>query len=196
MNGIIHSPDTKRARRIPPGQRLEEDWPILHHGATQAVDPATWTLRLFGLVDEERAIGFEEFKSFPQVTVHADTHCVTGWTVLDTIWTGVQTTFIETLVTVSPDAFFVMVHAAGGYTTNLTREDFFQPDVLFATHRDGNPIPPEEGAPVRLVVPRLYFWKSAKWVTGIEFRARDRRGFWESRGYHNRGDPWNEERYG
>ena len=193
---VIISPDTKRANRIPPGQRLTDLWPVLHYGAVQRLDPATWALRIWGLVQKEKTLTLPEFLGLPMVKVFSDIHCVTTWSRLDNLWQGVSTSALKDVVGgLLPEARFVIVHAVGDWTTNLTLEDFFQPDVLLATTHDGESIDAPHGGPVRLVVPRLYFWKSAKWVSGIEFTNRDRRGFWESRGYHNRGDPWTEERY-
>ena len=192
---VIRSPDTGRAQRVPPGQRAVEEWPVLHHGAMPHIDVDAWTFTISGLVERERTLDFVEFMSLPRARVFSDIHCVTGWSLLDNLWEGVSTGEIRELVAVLPDARFVIVHSAGGFTTNLTLSDFFEPDVLFTTRHNEETLTPEHGYPVRLVVPRLYLWKSAKWVLGIEFRAEDTRGFWESRGYHNRGDPWSEERY-
>jgi DMSO/TMAO reductase YedYZ molybdopterin-dependent catalytic subunit len=150
---------------------------------------------LFGLVEEERTLSYEELLVLPRAQVLSDVHCVTSWSRLDNLWEGVFATTLKTLVKIRPEARFDIIHAMGDFTTNLSLEDFFAPDVIFAISHDGETISPEHGYPVRLVVPRLYFWKSAKWVTGVEFTAKDRPGFWESRGYHNRGDPWKEERY-
>jgi len=193
---VIRSPDTRRASRVPSGQRLTEGFPVLHYGSVPKVDPDGWSLRLFGLVEQERTLSYAEFLALPAVKVLSDVHCVTGWSRLDNLWEGVQTAALKDLVKILPEAKFAIVHAAGDFTTNLSLEDFFSSDVLLAVKHDGQAITPEHGYPVRLVVPRLYFWKSAKWVTGIEFTAEDRPGFWESHGYHNRGDPWTEERYG
>jgi DMSO/TMAO reductase YedYZ molybdopterin-dependent catalytic subunit len=151
--------------------------------------------KISGMVEREKTLDFKEFISLPMVKVISDVHCVTGWSKIDNLWEGVSTLAIKDLVNILPKAKFVIVHSAGGFTTNLSLEDFFQEDVLFAIKHNGKPLTPEHGYPVRLVVPRLYFWKSAKWVVGIEFVENDRPGFWESRGYHNRGDPWKEERY-
>ena len=131
----------------------------------------------------------------PRVTVHSDIHCVTGWSKLNTYWDGVSTAVIKDLVKIKTEAKYVIVHAELGFTTNLSLTDFFKQDVLFAINFNNEPISVEHGAPVRLVVPRLYFWKSAKWVTGIEFIKDEQLGFWESHGYHAHGDPWKEERY-
>jgi DMSO/TMAO reductase YedYZ molybdopterin-dependent catalytic subunit len=128
--------------------------------------------------------------------VFADIHCVTTWSRLDNLWQGVSTSELNKLVMIAPQAKYVIVHASGSFTTNLPISEFFEPDVLLATKHNDTDISAEHGGPVRLVVPRLYFWKSAKWITGIEFTDKDRPGFWESAGYHNHGDPWTEERYG
>jgi DMSO/TMAO reductase YedYZ molybdopterin-dependent catalytic subunit len=193
---LIKSPDTARKNRIPPGQRLTTGWPVLHHGPVQLVDMRQWTFTIKGLVDKPRTLSFEEFTALPQVQVFSDIHCVTTWSRLDNLWEGIPTSALKSLVAIRPEAKFVVVHAAGNFTTNLPIEDFFQDDVLFALKHDGQLISREHGGPVRLVVPRLYFWKSAKWANGVEFVARDQPGFWESVGYHNHGDPWKEERYG
>lgn len=195
VSGEIISPDTKRAQRIPPGQRLTKEFPVLHHGAVPQIDHAKWTFHIFGLVEKERTLNFSEFTALPQVKVKADIHCVTTWSRLDNLWQGVSAGEIKKLIVVEPAAKYVMVHGAGGFTANLALEDFFQPDVLFALAHDGQQLTPEHGAPVRLVVPRLYFWKSAKWVIGVEFMKDDVPGFWEKAGYHQRGDPWKEQRY-
>lgn len=194
MSEII-SPDVNRADRIPPGQRETDRWPVLHSGHVQMIDTARWSLRIWGEVEQEKALSYDEFLSLPMETVISDIHCVTRWSRLNNRWEGVGTAALKDVVELKPGANFVIVHAAPDFTTNLPAEDFFQDDVLLATAHDGEPISAEHGGPVRLVVPRLYFWKSAKWVTGIEFVDRDRPGFWESMGYHSHGDPWKEERY-
>ena len=192
---VIVSPDTERKGRTPPGQRITKDWPVLHYGGVPRIDPSKWIFEISGLVKKERTLTYQEFLSLPRVTVYSDIHCVTGWSKLDNLWEGVSTSAIKDLVVVLPEAKFALVHAVGGFTTNLSLSDFFESDVLFAVKHNDTALTPEHGYPVRLVVPRLYFWKSAKWVVGVEFMKKDRRGFWESHGYHNRGDPWLEERY-
>ena len=194
-SNVIVSSDTRRAVRVPPGQRLARTFPVLHYGPVHRLDTTVWALHLFGLVEKERYLGYAAFVALPQVELLADIHCVTGWSMLDTHWQGVSTSALKDLVTIRPEARYVTVHGAGGFSTNLSCEDFFAEDVLLATHYEGKALTPEHGYPVRLVVPRLYFWKSAKWVTGVEFVRDDRPGFWESHGYHNHGDPWSEERY-
>jgi DMSO/TMAO reductase YedYZ molybdopterin-dependent catalytic subunit len=193
---LIRSPDTQRAKRVPPGQSVTEKWPVLHHGNVPDMDVSRWEFTISGLVEKELRLSYEEFMALPRVEVLSDIHCVTGWSKLDNLWEGVSTSVIRDMAKILPEAGFVIVHGAGDFTTNLTLNDFLEPDVLFAVKHDGITLTPEHGYPVRLVVPRLYFWKSAKWVVGVEFTAEDQPGFWESRGYHNRGDPWQEERYG
>ncbi|MGD0795608.1 MAG: sulfite oxidase-like oxidoreductase [Dehalococcoidales bacterium] len=192
----IISPDTQRKDRLPPGQRLTEKWPVLHYGKVPSIDTAKWTLTIAGLVEAERTLTYDEFTALPQVEVFSDIHCVTTWSRYNNLWEGVSAAVIKDLVKIKPEAKYVIVQGAGGFTTNLSLDDFFQPDVLFALKHNGQPITPDHGAPVRLVVPRLYFWKSAKWVTGIKFVAKDEPGFWERAGYHMHGDPWQEERCG
>ena len=195
-NGTIISPDTKRANRIPPGQHLTDKWPVLHYGQLPKIEPSQWTLKIFGLVEQERVISYQEFTALPMVKVFSDIHCVTTWSRLNNLWEGLSSNEIKNIVNVDPQARFVIIHAFGRFTTNLTISDFFEPDVLLALKHDDQLMAADHGGPVRLVVPRLYFWKSAKWVTGLEFSAIDKPGFWESNGYHNHGDPWKEERYG
>jgi DMSO/TMAO reductase YedYZ molybdopterin-dependent catalytic subunit len=192
---IIRSPDTEREVRVPPGQRVTEKWPVLHYRSVPRIEITDWRFSISGLGKQERRLDYKEFNSLPRVKVFSDIHCVTGWSRLDNLWEGVSTGEIRELVKILPEARFVIVHGAGGFTTNLSWDDFFASDVLFALAHNGQALTPEHGHPLRLVVPRLYFWKSAKWVTGIEFVARDKPGFWESAGYHNHGDHWKEERY-
>lgn len=173
-----------------------ERLPVLHHGPTPGIDPSGWSFTIGGLVEKERTLSYGEFIALPQVEVFSDIHCVTGWSKLNSLWEGISTGVIRDLVNILPEAKFVIVYSAGEYTTNLSLNDFFQEDVLFALKFDGRPLASEHGYPVRLVVPRLYFWKSAKWVVGVELTAEDKPGFWESRGYHNHGEAWKEERYG
>jgi DMSO/TMAO reductase YedYZ molybdopterin-dependent catalytic subunit len=192
---IIKSPDTERKNRVPPNQRLTDQFPILHYGDVPHINMNEWVFTISGLVDKERKIRYQEFMALPRVKVFSDIHCVTGWSRLDNLWEGVSTAVIKDLAKILPAAKFVMVHGAGGFTTNLSLKDFSEPDVLFAMKHNEAPLSREHGHPVRLVVPRLYFWKSAKWATGLEFMAEDKPGFWETGGYHNHGDPWTEERY-
>ncbi len=191
----INSPDTQKENRIPPGQAVTEKWPVLHYGHVPSIDVNRWKFTVSGLVEKERILIYGEFTALPQVRGFSDIHCVTGWSRLNNLWEGVAASTLRDMVTIKPEARFVIIQAEGRFTTNLTLDDFFQPDVLFALKFDGKPLTREHGYPVRLVVPRLYFWKSAKWVTGMKFVSEDKPGFWESAGYHNRGDPWQEQRY-
>jgi len=192
---LIVSEDTKRENRIPPGQHEVKRWPVLHAGSVQKIDKSKWKFKIFGLVEEEKELDYNQLMSLPQIKVFSDIHCVTSWSKLNNIWEGISSSAIKEQVNILPEAKYVMIHAAPKFTTNLSIEDFFEPDVLFATHHNMKPINSDHGGPLRLVVPKLYFWKSAKWVTGVEFMAENKRGFWESNGYHNHGDPWKEERY-
>jgi DMSO/TMAO reductase YedYZ molybdopterin-dependent catalytic subunit len=181
--------------RLPPGQVLTEKWPVLPYGDTPRVDLSRWTFRCFGLVDGEVSWTWAEFTRLPQIEVTSDVHCVTRWSRFDNRWKGVPVREILARVKVRPEAVAVMVHAEQGYTTNLALEDLRAGDALFALEHDGAPLPPDHGGPCRLVVPHLYFWKSAKWVRGFEFLDANAPGFWEVNGYHLRADPWQEERY-
>jgi DMSO/TMAO reductase YedYZ molybdopterin-dependent catalytic subunit len=181
--------------RVPPGQRLVTDFPVLHAGPVQHVDVRSWRLELDGLIKPHLSFTFENLLALPAVQQMCDIHCVTGWTKLDTRWKGVRMSDLLASMTVSPQAKHVVIHAKGGWTTNLPLEELLQEDVLAAYEYEGGPISAEHGGPVRLLVPRLYFWKSAKWVTGIEFTQDERLGYWEKAGYHRLGDPWLEQRY-
>lgn len=192
---VIVSADTRRENRVPPGQKRTRKWPVLHAGQVPLVDRSKWTLRVSGLVEHSMQWTWDEFASLPQVQVFGDFHCVTRWSRLGNLWQGVATSALARLVRPQAAARFVLVHAENGWTTNMPIEDFLVDDVLFATQHDGRPLAIDHGGPVRLVVPRLYAWKSAKWATGVEFLPQDRAGFWERGGYHMRGDPWQQERY-
>lgn len=184
------------ASRIPPGQRLTEGFPVLHHGSVPYYnDMGKWDLRLFGLVEEEAVITYSEFLKLPRQEFGNDIHCVTTWSKLDNVWEGVAVATIMEKVKLKPDAKFVMLHAEHGWTTNLPIEDFLRDTSLLAMRHNGELLTPEHGYPVRMVVPHLYFWKSAKWLRGIEFMAADKPGFWERNGYHMYGDPFLEQRY-
>ncbi|GBD12280.1 Sulfoxide reductase catalytic subunit YedY [bacterium HR24] len=181
--------------RLPPNQKVVDDWPVLTYGATPRIDLEKWRLRLFGEVEEEKEFTWQEFLALPRVTVRSDVHCVTGWSKMDNEWEGVLVKELLKHVRLRPAAKSVMVHCYGGYTTNVLLDDLLRDDVLLAYRHNGQDLTPEHGWPLRLVVPHLYFWKSAKWVRGLEFLPEDRPGFWETYGYHIRGDPWKEERY-
>ena len=184
-----------KSDRVPPGQRLTDKFPVLHYGSIPKFDRETWDLRVFGLIEDPITMSYDQLLELPATRIVADIHCVTGWSKLDTIWEGVLFRDLMKVVVVKPDAMFVMVHCEQGFTTNVPLDVLMDGDVLLACRYDDQPLPPEHGYPLRLVVPKKYFWKSAKWVRGLEMMAQDRLGFWEVRGYHNDADPWKEERY-
>jgi DMSO/TMAO reductase YedYZ molybdopterin-dependent catalytic subunit len=189
------SADTLREKRLPPGQSLTHKWPVLHAGETPTVDLTQWDFRIFGLVEKPVRWTWDEFRSLPQCEVAADMHCVTRWSKLGMSWRGVSVREVMRHVTLLPAAQFVLAHGENNFTTNMPLAGFLDDDALFAWWADGADLEPDHGWPLRLVVPKLFAWKSAKWVRGIEFLAQDRAGFWERGGYHMRGDPWLEERY-
>ncbi len=179
--------------RVPPGQYVTKDFPVLSAGPTPRVPLDQWTLSVSGLVDPPQSWSWEEFRSLSEEEVTADIHCVTKWSKLDTTWQGVS---LDTLLAYrKPEAAFALIHSYGGYTTNLPVADLIEGKAWVVYSFDGQPLASEHGGPARLLVPHLYFWKSAKWVTAIELSDTDRRGFWESYGYHEYGDPWREQRY-
>ena len=194
--GILRGKDkAKYGGRVPPNQKVTEGFPVLTYGGTPHADTKDWKFGVVGLVEEELSFTWDEFLALPQTTITTDIHCVTGWSKLDTTWEGVAFRDLMERIVPKRGSSYVMVHCYGGYTTNLSLEDLMADNVLFAHHHNGEPLAAEHGGPCRLVVPHLYFWKSAKWVRGIQFVDQDSPGFWEQYGYHNRGDPWNEERY-
>jgi DMSO/TMAO reductase YedYZ molybdopterin-dependent catalytic subunit len=179
--------------RLPPGQYLVRDWPVLSAGPTPHTPLDEWTFSLQGAVDPVKTWTWEEFRALPSETVTQDIHCVTKWSKLDMEWEGVS---VDTLLDgVKLDGAYVTAFSDGGYTTNLELEDVTGGKAWIAFAAEGQPLEPEHGAPARMLVPHLYFWKSAKWVRGLEVTEADRPGFWETFGYHNRGDPWREQRY-
>lgn len=202
---VIVSPDTLRGggaadARTPPGQTLTKQWPVLHYGSVPQIDPTAWQLRVWGLCENPYTLDWEAFNKLPGVDVRCDIHCVTHWSRLNNVFTGVSTKLLVEMAKPKAEARFVMQHATSApgndWTTNVPLSEFVEEDCLLATHHDGQPLAAEHGYPVRAVVPRLYFWKGAKWISGIEFRATDAPGFWEVNGYHMHGDPWKEERFG
>jgi DMSO/TMAO reductase YedYZ molybdopterin-dependent catalytic subunit len=210
----IVSDDTHRENRIPPRQALTRKWPVLHAGEvppyafydslgdTLSPMPADWksewTFHIWGLIHRAWQCNYHEFTALARTEVFADMHCVTRWSTLDNTWEGVSTRTVLSHVKPQPTAKYVMVHCEAGFTTNLPLADFLGDDCLFAWKHNGQPLAPDHGYPLRLVIPKLYAWKSAKWVRGIELMDKDRPGFWEEPehgGYHMRGDPWAEERF-
>lgn len=182
--------------RVPPGQILTSKWPVLHYGNVPRVDPTTWTFEVSGLVDRPFTLTYDELLGLPRKTVQCDMHCVTTWSRLDNSFEGVSVQDLLARAGIQPAARYCLVYAEQDFTTNLPLSDLDRPDNLIALKWSGEWLTPEHGWPARLLVPHLYLWKSAKWVRGIELLADDIPGFWEQNGYHMRGDPWTEERYG
>ncbi len=194
---LAHNLSAEQAKRLPPGQFLTDKFPILHEGDVPEIDLNTWRLRIFGAVEQEQDISFEQIMDLPRVEITDDIHCVTRWSKFDTRWEGVRfRDLLEQLrIHVQPEATHVMVHGGNAYETNVPLADLMGDHVLLAYHYDGKPLTPKHGWPLRLVVPHLYFWKSAKWIEGLEFMTADRPGFWEQNGFHNVADPFREERF-
>ncbi len=182
--------------RVPPGQVVTTKWPVLHYGDVPVVDAATWTFEVSGLVEHPFTLSYAELLELPQTQVRCDIHCVTRWSRLDNTFEGVAVQLLLERARVKRTAAYCLIFAEQEFTTNLPLADLDRPENLIALRHDGAALTPEHGGPARLVVPHLYFWKSAKWVRGLELLADDMPGFWEQNGYHMRGDPWLEERYG
>jgi len=195
----------KREGRLPPGQALTNRFPVLHYGPVPRFNPATWDLRVFGEVEEEKRWTWDEFQKLPRAKVKMDIHCVTRWSKFDTEWEGVsiKTLVDEGIVRLKPAAKFLLQHCEYGFTVNVPLEVALAPNFLLATHYDGQPLEPDHGYPLRGVIGHItsaghktpYFWKGGKWVRGLEFLAQDRLGFWEQAGYHNEADVWKEQRF-
>ena len=197
----IVSPDVLRGgpeARTPPGQQLTTKWPVLHYGKVPKVDPhhEDWELRVFGLCESPYELTYAQIRAMPAVDVVCDMHCVTHWSRLDNVFTGVPLKSIVGRAKPKPQARYVMCHAENGFTVNVPLEAFTADDCILAYAWDGQDLAPDHGWPLRGLVPRLYLWKSAKWIRGIELRSSDAPGFWELNGYHMHGDPWEEERFG
>ncbi|CAM3918284.1 sulfite oxidase-like oxidoreductase [Cohnella lubricantis] len=181
--------------RLPPGQTLTEKFPILHEGDIPRYDMDAWDFRVFGEVEEARTFSYNDLLALPRTRVETDIHCVTRWSKFDTVWEGVRFTELLKLLKVKPEAKYVMVHADPDYDTNVPLEDLMGDDVLLAFRYNDEPLSDKHGGPLRLLVPHLYFWKSAKWIRGFEFMKEDRQGYWEVRGFHSYGDPFTEQRF-
>lgn len=192
LTGKITRPEDQR---LPPGQHLTKDWPVLDLEVVPPISREHWRLDVYGAIENPVFWTFAEFAAQKQAQFISDIHCVTTWSRYDNEWEGLATRELLAACQPRPDARFVVLHSHDGYTTNLALDDFAAEDALLAHSWSGEPLSAEHGGPVRLVVPHLYFWKSAKWVQSIEFLTEDAPGFWEVRGYHNRGDPWAEQRY-
>ncbi|MCG8368272.1 MAG: sulfite oxidase-like oxidoreductase [Pseudanabaenales cyanobacterium] len=194
MGKFFKKPGPDLADRVPPGQHLANGFPVLTYGETPQVSPEEWTFKVWGLA-EPKSLTYQDFMAMSQSDFTADFHCVTTWSKLDVRWTGVKVTDFMAHIKVDPKATHIMQHCYGGYTTNISREDFVRSENFFAHTLFGEPLPAEHGGPMRLVIPHLYAWKSAKWINGLEFLDQEMLGFWERNGYHRRGEPWAEERY-
>jgi DMSO/TMAO reductase YedYZ molybdopterin-dependent catalytic subunit len=181
--------------RLPPNQAATLKWPVLQYGSVPRFDPARWDFRITGLVERPLRLTWDEFDRLPKSAVTSDFHCVTRWSRFDNHWQGVLFRDVLKLIKLLPRAAYVLVHAEQGYTANVPLADLDRDNVLFATHHDGQPLTPDHGYPLRLIVPHLYAWKSVKWVRGLELLDRDAPGFWEQNGYHMYGDPFKEQRF-
>ena len=190
-----HAPDAATAGRIPPGQTLARDFPVLHYGPVPRVDLKTWNLRLYGLVESPLEVTWGQFQQLPRAEVTLDIHCVTRWSKLDTPWAGADLQALLAQVKPSPRAQFVVAESEYGFTTSVPLAVLDSPQSLIADTYDGKPLSAEHGYPARLIVPGKYFWKSAKWLRALKFVEHDELGFWERHGYHNDADPWKEERF-
>lgn len=188
--------EKKKEGRLPPGQSLTNRFPVLTYGPIPKFDPKTWDFKVFGAIERPMSWNWEEFQKLPTVQITTDIHCVTRWSKFDTVWEGVQFKHIAELVGVKPEVQHIIAHCDYGYTTNVPYEDMMRDNVLLTYKYDGQMLEPDHGAPVRTLVPHLYFWKSAKFLRALEFSPVDKPGFWENAGYHNYGDPFKEERYG
>ncbi|HLG20530.1 MAG TPA: molybdopterin-dependent oxidoreductase [Bdellovibrionota bacterium] len=182
-------------KRLPPGQTYSEKWPVLHEGSPLEFDPKKWRLKVHGPVENPRNVSWEEFLAWPRTETMSDFHCVTRWSNFDNRWRGTPFTEFAKIIRPNPDAKFVRFADHQGYDTSLPREACARVGVLLATHWNGKPLEPDHGGPMRLIVPKLYGWKSCKWVVEIEFLPKDKLGYWEIRGYHNDADSWKEERF-
>jgi DMSO/TMAO reductase YedYZ molybdopterin-dependent catalytic subunit len=197
INRLLGGPklDEAQKARVPPGQYVTPKWPVLHYGSIPRVDLKTWDFKVWGEVENPFTFSWDEFKQMPRKSVHCDVHCVTRWSRLDMDFGGVPIQHILERTKLKPSAKFVLAHAEQGYTANLPLDLLDDVDVILADEANGAPLEPEHGYPLRLVVPKRYFWKSAKWIRGLQFLPRDMLGFWERYGYNNNADPWKEERY-
>jgi DMSO/TMAO reductase YedYZ molybdopterin-dependent catalytic subunit len=195
INVGFKSPQS-RDRHVPPGQSVVSSWPVLTYGPTPLIDTKDWRLEIDGMVKSPLELTWKQFNELPKTTMKTDIHCVTRWSKLGMSWEGVSLDALVKLAGgLSSDAHYLIAHSYGGYTTNLPLEDALNGKAMIATHAEGKPLTPEHGAPARLFVPHLYFWKSAKYIKGLTFTGLDHPGFWEVNGYHNHGDPWREQRY-
>lgn len=196
MLGNFFKPKTQDKDRVPPGQTLTEKFPVLTYGPTPSVRPEDLQFEIKGQVEQAKTFDWAALMILPQSDLTADFHCVTRWSKLDVKWSGIRVLDLMQQVRLKPQAKAVLVHCCGGYTTNLALDDFLLEQNILAHKLFGEPLPRDHGGPMRLIVPHLYAWKSAKWIRGLEFLDKEELGFWEVNGYHRRGDPWTEERFG
>jgi DMSO/TMAO reductase YedYZ molybdopterin-dependent catalytic subunit len=194
LGKFFQKPGPELGDRVPPGQHLAKGFPVLTYGDTPQINSQDWSLRVWGLA-QEKTFTWADLMSMPQNDFTADFHCVTTWSKLDVQWRGVKVLNFMQHVDLDPAALHIMEHCYGDYTTNIALDDFLREENFFAHTLSGDPLSAEHGGPLRLIVPHLYAWKSAKWLNGLEFLAREELGFWERNGYHHRGEPWAEERY-
>jgi DMSO/TMAO reductase YedYZ molybdopterin-dependent catalytic subunit len=194
LGKFFQKPAPELKDRVPPGQHLAKGFPVLTYGQTPQVTTEDWQFQVTGLV-QPVTLSWADLMAMPQSDFTADFHCVTTWSKLDVQWTGIKVADFMQQIEVDPKAKYIMEHCYGGYTTNIAIEDFLRPENFFAHTLFGEPLPADHGGPLRLVVPHLYAWKSAKWINGLEFLDHEELGFWERNGYHRRGEPWVEERY-
>ncbi|KGF71801.1 molybdopterin-binding protein [Neosynechococcus sphagnicola sy1] len=194
LGKFFQKPEADQSQRVPPGQHLASGFPVLTYGQTPEVTTTEWQLEIWGAA-QSATFSWSDLMAMPQHNFTADFHCVTRWSKLDVQWTGVKVTDLMSHLSVDPKALYLMQHSYGDYTTNISLVDFLRQENFLAHTLFGQPLPKEHGGPVRLVVPHLYAWKSAKWLRGLEFLEQEDLGFWERNGYHRRGEPWGEERY-
>ncbi|WP_254173481.1 sulfite oxidase-like oxidoreductase [Planktothrix pseudagardhii] len=194
LGQFFHKPTSDESVRVPPGQHLSKGFPVLTYGETPEISLEDWQLKVWGLATP-KTFTWSDLMAMPKSNFTADFHCVTHWSKLEVKWTGIKVTDFMKFVEVNPQAIHVMEHCYGGYTTNVSMEDFLREDNFFAYEVFDEPLPPDHGGPLRLVIPHLYAWKSGKWINGLEFLDHEELGFWEQNGYHKRGEPWAEERY-
>jgi DMSO/TMAO reductase YedYZ molybdopterin-dependent catalytic subunit len=194
LGKFFKKPHNENDGRVPPGQYLTNGFPVMTYGRAPKIEREDWRLKVYGLA-QEKEFTWEQFMALPMNSFTIDFHCVTRWSKLDVSWTGVKVTDFLNEVQIDPKAKHVMAHCYGGYTTNIPFEDFARPENFFAYLQAGEPLAQDHGGPLRLVIPHLYAWKSAKWLSGLEFLETEKLGFWELNGYHRRGEPFAEERY-
>ncbi len=194
LGKFFKKPSAELGDRVPPGQHLATGFPVLTYGDTPQISRDRYFLKVWGLI-EPQTFTWDDLMAMPQQEFTADFHCVTRWSKLDVKWKGIKVLDFMKQLAVDPKAICIMEHCYGGYTTNIAIADFLREENFFAHTLFDEPLSPEHGGPLRLVVPHLYAWKSAKWINGLEFLAQESSGFWERNGYHQRGEPWTEERY-